>query len=124
MGIERLRPVKNRIKKHWNENDAIRIYNEHPRDQVAFREAYRAKAKTYGIDPVTIMILLQLAIRLYFWCKEQGFLDEAPTRVPTFEDLFDSAEDVEVLAATLAKESGDSEADTEIDTESDIESDE
>lgn len=115
MGIERLRPIKNRVGKYWNEADAIRIYDEHPRDQVAFREAYRAKAKTYGIDPVTIMILLQLAIRLYFWCKEQGFLDQAPTRVPTFEELFDSSDEAAILAASAIGDPND--IDTEVESD-------
>lgn len=119
MGIERLRPIKNRVKKYWSEADAIRIYDEHPRDQVAFREEYRAKAKTYGIDPVTIMILLQLAIRLYFWCKEQGFLDQAPTRVPTFEELFDSSDEAAILAASAMDESGDLDPETDTEVESD-----
>jgi len=97
----RLFPMRDRVKEHWNERDAIECYNEHPKDQVAFRQAYRAKAKTYGIDPMTIMLLLQIAIRLYFWCKEQGFLDQAPTNVPTFDALFAQSSDAQQSASTM-----------------------
>jgi len=97
----RILKIRDRVKQHWNEQDAIDCYNQHPNDQVAFRKAYRAKAKTYGIDPMTIMMLLQIAIRLYFWCKEQGFLDRAPTNVPTFDALFEHCEDARHSAATM-----------------------
>ena len=101
MILARLFKIRDRVEKHWNERDAIECYNQHPRDQVAFVRAYRAKAKTYGIDPMTILMLLQIAMRLYFWCKEQGFLDEAPTNVPTFAMLFEQSEDAQISASAM-----------------------
>ena len=81
----------------WRPDDAIRIYNETGGDRQAFRRAYRQHAKTaYGLDPVTVIMLVQMAIRLYFWAKENGFLSAIPQaqygNAPSAAQLYAEAE--------------------------------
>ena len=86
-----------RCEDNWRINDAIRIYNETGGDRQAFRGAYRQHAKTaYGLDPVTVIMLVQMAIRLYFWAKENGFLSAIPQtqygNAPSAAQLYAEAE--------------------------------
>ncbi len=81
----------------WDHEDAIKIYNEAGGDKQAFRRAYRQHAKTvYKLDPVTVIMLVQMAIRLYFWAKENGFLSAIPQaqygNAPSAAQLYAEAE--------------------------------
>ena len=81
----------------WDHEDAIRIYNETGGDKQAFRRAYRQHAKSvYKFDPVTVIMLVQMAIRLYFWAKENGFLSAIPQaqygNAPSAAQLYAEAE--------------------------------
>jgi hypothetical protein len=81
----------------WRPDDAIKIYNETGGDRQAFRRAYRQHAKTaYGLDPVTVIMLVQMAIRLFFWAKEYGFLSAIPHaqfgNAPSASQLYAEAE--------------------------------
>jgi hypothetical protein len=81
----------------WRADDAIRIYNETGGDLKAFKRAYRQHARNvYGLDPVTVIMLLQMAIRLYFWAKENGFLSAIPqaqySNAPSAAQLYAEAE--------------------------------
>jgi hypothetical protein len=34
----------------------------------------RKKYKAYGLDPMTIMVLIQIAIQIWKWAKDNGYL--------------------------------------------------
>ncbi len=86
-----------RCEDNWRINDAITIYNRNGGDKRAFRRDFRDHAKTvYGLDPVTVIMLVQMAIRLYFWAKENGFLSAIPqaqySNAPSAAQLYAEAE--------------------------------
>lgn len=57
---------------------AAEAYNECEGNPFKARAVFRAKAKAYGLDPMTIILLIQIAIKIWAWAKEQGFLAQMP----------------------------------------------
>ena len=53
-------------------------YNESMGHPFKARQVFRQKAKAYGLDPMTIILLIQIAIKIWAWAKEQGFLTSMP----------------------------------------------
>jgi len=72
---------------------AAEAYNEADGDVFVARKLLRAKRKQYGFDFATAMLLLQLAIALYSWAKEHGYLTQisvvAYPDEPTLLESFD-----------------------------------
>ena len=86
-----------RVNQAWDRDKMIAIYNDCAGERRAFRGAVKRHYKTYGLDPMTIIMLVQMAIRLYIWAKENGFLskisDEDAMGCPGIKVLFDEASD-------------------------------
>ena len=86
-----------RVNQAWDRDKMIAIYNDCDGERRAFRGAVRRNYQTYGLDPMTIIMLVQMAIRLYIWAKENGFLskisDEDAMGCPSIKTLFDEASD-------------------------------
>ncbi|MFW1920261.1 hypothetical protein, partial [Acinetobacter baumannii] len=40
-------------------------------------------AQTTGLDPMTILMLLQLAYKFWRWLKDNGYLNQAPANTKT-----------------------------------------
>lgn len=57
---------------------AAESYNECEGNPFKARKVFRQKAKAYGLDPMTIILLIQIAIKIWAWAKEQGFLAQMP----------------------------------------------
>ena len=54
--------------------DCIEAYNEAKGDRAEYRSLLRKKYKAYGLDPMTIMVLIQIAIQIWKWAKDNGYL--------------------------------------------------
>lgn len=67
-----------------HKQDFANAYAEAGGDHVKAKRILRAKLRdSYGMDPATIFVLLQLAIRIYMWAKKQGYLSKYdPAQVP------------------------------------------
>ena len=65
---------RDKAKANWDPAVAIECYNEQEGDRGHYRYHMREKYKAMGLDPMTIMMLVRMAIMLYFWAKEKGFL--------------------------------------------------
>lgn len=46
--------------------------------RVAKRNFRSAMVEVYKLDAMTIIVLVQIAIRVYMWAKEQGYLSAYP----------------------------------------------
>jgi hypothetical protein len=58
-----------------HKQDFANAYAEAGGDTVKAKRILRAKLReSYGMDPATIFVLIQLAIRIYMWAKQQGYL--------------------------------------------------
>ena len=74
---------------------AVEAYNESDGDIEAAMKILRKRRVAYGFDIATAMLLLQLAMMLYKWAKENGYLTEISVvqqeGEPSFfsEDCFD-----------------------------------
>lgn len=55
---------------------AAEAYNEADGDIFVARRLLRRKVKQYGFDVATAMLLMQLALMLYKWAKDNGYLSE------------------------------------------------
>lgn len=53
-------------------------YNEAEGNPFKARQLFRAKTRAYGLDPMTIIMLIQIAIKIWAWAKENGFLKSMP----------------------------------------------
>ena len=86
-----------RVQKAWDRDKVISIYNDCGGERRAFRAAVKAHYRTYGLDPVTIIMLVQMAIRIFIWAKENGFLssisESDAMTCPSCEVLFAEASD-------------------------------
>ena len=67
-----------------HKQDFANAYAEAGGDNVKAKRILRAKLReSYGMDPATIFVLIQLAIRIYMWAKQQGYLAKYdPAQVP------------------------------------------
>ena len=67
-----------------HKQDIANAYAEAGGDHVKAKRLLRAKLRdSYGMDPATIFMLLQIAIRIYMWAKENGYLSKYdPMQVP------------------------------------------
>lgn len=75
---------------------AAQAYNEAEGNPLEARRILRAKAKAYGMDPMTIMLLIQIAIKIWMWAKEQGYLAKMPiTQQASEPDWMDVEDDDE-----------------------------
>ena len=55
--------------------DFANAYAEAGGDHVKAKRILRSKLReTYGLDPATILVLVQLAIRIWKWAKDHGYL--------------------------------------------------
>lgn len=61
------------------------------------------KQRTYGLDPATILMLLQILIQLWKWAKDNGYLSVpavrpvgAPNFVPSHEDFLNLLDEEDV----------------------------
>ena len=74
---------------------AVEAYNEADGDIEAAMKILKKRRVAYGFDIATAMLLLQLAMMLYKWAKENGYLTEISVvqqeGEPSFlsEDCFD-----------------------------------
>ena len=67
-----------------HKQDFANAYAEAGGDHVKAKRLLRAKLRdSYGMDPATIFILLQLAIRIYIWASENGYLSKRNHYIPT-----------------------------------------
>ena len=64
----------------WNPRAVSQLYSDSDGNRRAFRRAVRKhySEPSYGLDPATIFLLVQMAIRLYIWAKNNGFLSSIP----------------------------------------------
>ena len=83
-----------KVRKAWDEYEVAGIYNQSEGNRKVFKRKVKEHYVAYGVDPMTLLILVQLAIRLYVWAKEQGFFKSIPstglTSLPGFDELTDS----------------------------------
>ena len=64
--------------------DAKRHYNACNGDVEAATAAYKEDLRLRSIDPMTIMVLIQLAIKIWKWAKDNGYLSSYnPSDAPT-----------------------------------------
>ena len=67
---------------------ASEVYTENEGSLFGFRRKVRAKSQAMGLDPATILFLIQIAMMIYKWAKENGYLSslpmEKPMGAPTF----------------------------------------
>ena len=86
-----------RVNQAWDRDRMVSIYNQVGGERRAFKQAVRSHYKTYGLDPMTIIMLVQMAIRLYIWAKQNGFLssisESDAMTVPSVAVLFSEASD-------------------------------
>jgi len=56
--------------------DCIEAYNEAKGDRAEYRSLLRKKygPRNYALDLMTIMILIKIAIEIYEWAKDNGYL--------------------------------------------------
>lgn len=78
--------------KAWEERklNSIRAYNDAEGNTLKARKVLRAKYRAIGLDPMTIILLIQIAWKIYVWAKEQGYLSSIDTQIvasmPAFGD--------------------------------------
>jgi hypothetical protein len=67
-----------------HKQDFANAYAEAGGDRVKAKRILRTKLRdSYGMDPATIFMLLQIAIRIYLWAREHGYLLKYdPAQVP------------------------------------------
>jgi hypothetical protein len=86
-----------RVNHAWDRDKMVSIYNQVGGERRAFKQSVRSHYKTYGLDPMTIIMLVQMAIRLYIWAKDNGFLssisESDAMTVPSVAVLFAEASD-------------------------------
>ena len=70
--------------------DAKRHYNAANGDTVAAEAAYREDLRLRSIDPMTIMVLIQLALKIWKWAKDNGYLTAMPEERLASEPSTDS----------------------------------
>lgn len=46
---------------------------------------FKDDAKAEGLDPATILLLLQLAYKFWRWLKDNGYLENAPEATEQFD---------------------------------------
>lgn len=75
-----------RIRERWDEvkHHAVESYNDAHGDTKQAKRLFRSRAQSYGFDPMTLFVLLQIAIRLWAWAKDNGYLGAVPTGAPGF----------------------------------------
>lgn len=89
--------VRDRVKELRSKlrSAAVEAYNEADGDIEAAMKILKKRRVAYGFDIATAMLLFQLAMMLYKWAKENGYLTEisvvAQEGEPSFlsEDCFD-----------------------------------
>lgn len=70
--------------------DAKRHYNAANGDPVAAKKAYEEDLRLRSIDPMTIMVLIQLAMKIWKWAKDNGYLTAMPEERLASEPSTDS----------------------------------
>ena len=74
--------IRDLVESH--KQDFANAYAEAGGDHVKAKRILRAKLRdSYGMDPATIFMLLQIAIRIYMWARDNGYLFKYdPMQVP------------------------------------------
>ena len=70
--------------------DAKRHYNAVNGDTEAAKKAYEEDLRLRSIDPMTIMVLIQLALKIWKWAKDNGYLTAMPEERLASEPSTDS----------------------------------
>lgn len=78
--LERWEELHNRMREC-----AMMAYNEADGDIEHAWRLLRRKRVAYGFDIATAMLLFQLAMMLYKWAKDNGYLTEMPSVVQSGE---------------------------------------
>lgn len=87
---DRVKELKSRLR-----SAAVEAYNEADGDIEAAMKILKKRRVAYGFDIATAMLLFQLAMMLYKWAKDNGYLTEISVvqqeGEPSFlsEDCFD-----------------------------------
>ena len=68
-------------------------YSHQAGDTRLARRMLRTQLKeTYGLDPMTIIVLVQIAIRIWAWAKQHGFLTAYGVHAVPMGQILDDAE--------------------------------
>lgn len=66
-------------------------FNDASGDAHKARRILRAKYRAMGLDPMTIVLLIQIAIQIWAWARENGYLSSIPVEaygeLPSFGEL-------------------------------------
>jgi hypothetical protein len=78
--------IVSKIRERWAEvrHHAEDVYAEANGDVKLAKKLFRDRIQSYGLDPATIFVLIQIAIRLWAWAKENGYLS-IPRNAPGFD---------------------------------------
>ena len=60
--------------------------------RLARRSFRSAMVGVYGLDPMTIIVLVQIAIKIWAWAKENGYLSEYPLESVPMASIIDACE--------------------------------
>lgn len=102
---------KDKANQAWNPRAVSQLYSDSDGNRRAFRRAVRKhySEPSYALDPATIFLLIQMAIRLYIWAKNNGFLSSIP------EDAVQSIPSVAMLQSEITESDVDESQDDESD---------
>lgn len=67
---------------------AAEAYTENEGSLFGFRRKVRSKSQAMGLDPATILFLIQIAMMIYKWAKENGYLSSLPSEKPLSAPTF------------------------------------
>ena len=60
--------------------------------RLARRSFRSAMMQVYGLDPMTIIVLVQIAIKIWAWARENGYLSEYPLHGVPMAAILDACE--------------------------------
>ena len=67
---------------------AAEAYTECEGSRIGFLRRVKSKMNAKGVDPATILLWFQIAMMIYRWAKENGFLSSLPTEKPMSAPMF------------------------------------
>lgn len=74
----------------WSDRkrNAAIAFNDASGDAHKARRILKAKYRAMGLDPMTIILLIQIAIKIWAWAKDNGYLSSIPVEsygiIPAF----------------------------------------
>lgn len=103
---------KDKASQAWNPRAVSQLYSDSDGNRRAFRRAVRKhySEASYSLDPATIFLLVQMAIRLYIWAKNNGFLSSIP------EDAVQTVPSAPMLQSEITESDVDESQDDENDS--------